>query len=561
MRIAFAGLLLATTCCAPVWAAEFSPASKIDAVTVFLQGADVERLVVVDLPVGDHSIILKDLPANLDQRSIRVEGTGNGPLAIASVDTRSVYTGTAEIDKARISLEQQISALQTERAALDMTMADANHQRAFLLSLADKQLTPQSTTETLKGIDVTQLGGLIDLVGQRLGGLAKDIQQAQARQKDIDENVNDLLMRTQQLAPGNEYRTEVVVHVEAQKAMSGTLRVSYRVNEASWSPYYDARLTIDKASKLELVRRADVMQSTGENWNDVELTLSTARPSGQTAAPDLTEEEIAFAEELEKKKEALRRDKTIAESDDGLADMEQQISGKLDVAKPVAAPEVNDIAQKQAAIELAGFQANYVIASRVNVDNSGTSKKVRISSNAYDTALEAVTVPRLDGNAYLTAKFEIKGEGPQMPGAVNLYRDGIFVGQGYLPLLNPKEEAKLGFGVDDLIKVTRSEVKRLTGEEGIITSSNVDERSWDIVVKNLHDIAMPVTVVDRVPFATNSDIGVEEMPGMTAPASRNVDKKRGVMAWAFTLEPSAENTIKTGYKITWPEGMRVGMLD
>lgn len=568
-RLGLSALLLSSTFCVPAWAIELTPQSRIDAVTVYLQGADVVRAATVEIPAGEHQVILKDLPANIDPQSIRVEGAGEAgkAFAIASVDSRNLFVGSADLDTRRKALEAQIRALQDERMALDTVIGDANHQRSFLMGLADKQLTPQNTSETLKGIDVTQLAGLIDLVGQRLAGLARDIQQAQLKQRDIDEKVSDLGNQLAGLAPGNEYSTEVVVNVEAASAVSGTLKVSYRVNEASWSPYYDAKLAIGskgKASALELIRRAEVTQSSSESWDNVALTLSTARPSGSTAAPDIQEEEIHAALERARAQsmmESLNSPAMAPAPSELAADAVQQqfAGGKLDDKLKKA--EAIRAEQKQALVQMAGFQANYVIASRVTIDNSGQSKKVRISSSGHDAKLEAVAVPRLDPNAYLTASFEITGDGPQMPGAVNLYRDGVFVGQGYLPLLNPSETAKLGFGVDDLVKVERKEVKRLSGEEGIITSSNVEERAWDISVKNLHDIAMPVTVLDRTPFASLKDIEIVDMPGMTEPTERNVEKKRGVNSWAFTLEPKAENVLKTGYKITWPEGMQVGLVD
>ncbi len=56
MRVYFAVVLLATTCCSSGWAAEFSPSSRIDAVTVFPQGADVVRDVTFDIPAGSHSL-------------------------------------------------------------------------------------------------------------------------------------------------------------------------------------------------------------------------------------------------------------------------------------------------------------------------------------------------------------------------------------------------------------------------------------------------------------------------------------------------------------------------
>jgi uncharacterized protein (TIGR02231 family) len=564
-RLGLSALLLSSTFCVPAWSVEFTPLSTIDAVTVYLQGADVVRSTTVELPAGEHQVILRDLPASIDPQSIRVEGAGadGKSFAIASVDSRSLYIGSAELDARRKALEKQIQVLQDERMALDTVIADASHQRTFLISLADKQLTPQTTTETLKGIDVTQLAGLMDLVGQRLAGLAKDVQQAQLKQRDIDEKVSDLNSQMGQLAPGHEYRTEVVVNVEAEAAVAGKLKVSYRVNEASWSPYYDAKLAIGtkgKASALELIRRAEVLQSTSESWNNVALTLSTARPSGSTAAPEIQEEEIIAALERLRTLGALNEPASAPAPEMLAMDAAQEQAGgeRDDKLKKALAYRAE---QKQALIQMAGFQANYVIGTRVSIDNTGQSKKVRISSADHDAKLEAVTVPRLDPNAYLTASFEIKGDGPQMPGTVNLYRDGVFVGQGYLPLLNPTETAKLGFGVDDLVKVERKEVKRLSGEEGLLTSSNVEELAWDITVKNLHDIAMPVTVLDRTPFASVKDIEIEDIPGLTEPTERNVKKKRGVMSWAFTLEPKAENVLKTGYKITWPEGMQVGLVD
>jgi uncharacterized protein (TIGR02231 family) len=485
-----------------------------------------------------------------------------GALAVASVDSRNQFIGDADMDAKRKTLEDQIQSLMDERMTIDTTIADANHQRQFLLGLADKQLTPQSTTDTLKGIDVAQLTGLLDLVGVRLSGLAKTVQTAQLRQRAIDKSVQELSAKIAELAPGQQYQTEVVINVEASADIAADMRVSYRVNEAGWSPYYDAKLDLGSgstASVIDVIQRAEVTQSTGEVWNNVALTLSTARPSGATSVPDVNEEEVR-AWEPSQQEPVAAAPAADAEYDTrakGRADLEQLAEG---VPKPALKDKLVNL-QKQAVVEMAGFQASYKIETRVSVDNSGQSKKVRITSAQQEAKLEAISAPRIDPAAYLTAKYTMKGAGPQLAGPVNLYLEGTYVGQGYLPLLNPGEEAKLGFGVDDQIKITRKEVKRLSGEEGIISSSNVEERAWDIAIENLHDIAMDVTIMDRVPFASQKDIEISEIPGMTAPTVRDVDKKRGVHAWTQTLDLKAKADIKTGYRITWPQGMQVGQVD
>ena len=105
----------------------------------------------------------------------------------------------------------------------------------------------------------------------------------------------------------------------------------------------------------------------------------------------------------------------------------------------------------------------------------------------------------------------------------------------------------------------RAEVKRNSGTEGIISTSNVQELAWDISVKNLHDVVIPVTVIDRKPFSTQTDITVESLADMTAPSATDFEKKRGVLAWNFDLEPKAEKDIKTGYKVTAPQAVHISM--
>ena len=557
MRLTFATFFLVTTCLSTGFAADLKTNSHVDAVTVYPSGAEVTRVAEAHLMAGETTLILEGLPGELDAQSIRVDGSGGAGVEIASVDSRLIYVSTAAGEAARVRIEKQIEALQDERRALDQTVSDAEYQKRLLLSLADKQLETSSGDDKVKRIDATQLGGLLDLVSVKLGAISKIIHEAQIRQRNIDKQVNDLSNEMAGIAPSQVSKMQVAVHLTAPAETDGTFKVKYRIGNAGWAPFYDARLMTpdkDQKSKIEIVRRAEVMQSSGESWDNVALTLSTARPLGATSAPELWEQEIQIyrplADKMKKEMDALGGADSSANEAVPASPKVQELAGL--VAR-------SDGEQKQALIEIAGFQALYGIQGRVSVDNSGTSKKVRISTDNFDAALNAIAVPKIDPSAYLTASFTIKGEAPMLPGTVNLYRDGVFMGQGALPLLSPDEEAKLGFGADDLIKVKRTEVKRKTGEEGIITSSNVEERAWDIVVKNLHDVALPVTVFDQVPFSTSEDVLVQSMATMTPPTEKDFEKRRGVMAWKFDLQPKAEETIKFGYKVTWPQNFQVGM--
>jgi uncharacterized protein (TIGR02231 family) len=557
MKLTLTMLLLTATSLTVAEAATYPLDAKIDAVTVFPEGADVFRAGGLLLPAGEHQLVLKNLPGDIDPSSIRVEGLAGEDVEIASVDLKPMVADLPDAN--RKVLEAQVETLGQERMLLDQAIADYATQRQFLLSMAEKQVTP--APDTVKPIDGVAIGGLMDVVGQRLQFIAKESHAARLRQVAIDKEVVELQRKLAIAAPNAQSLAEVTINVAATRETQAQFKVGYRVWQAGWQPLYDAKLKIaakaGEASDLEIVRRAAVTQSTAESWDGVQLTLSTARPNGATTAPEVEEEELRVEEpELATKRKQM---------------LEQTLSdagGEQDAAAPSIMPAeaelpkpMKGIQQSQATMELAGFQANYVIAGRVSVDNSGQNKRVRIASENLKAKLETVVSPRLDLAAYLTASFALTKEGPLLPGQVNLYRDGTYVGQGSLPLLNPGQDATLGFGADDLIVVERKEVKRLSAEEGILTSSNTEERSWDIVVKNLHTDKTQVTVVDRMPFSAREDVTVEPLRDQTPPTLKDYKKRRGVMAWTLDIDSKGEKTVRTGYKITMPEKLKIGLAE
>jgi uncharacterized protein (TIGR02231 family) len=110
--------------------------------------------------------------------------------------------------------------------------------------------------------------------------------------------------------------------------------------------------------------------------------------------------------------------------------------------------------------------------------------------------------------------------------------------------------------VDDSIRVKHAVAEDKRGETGIISTSKTDIRSYRITVKNLHQRSIQVSVLDQIPVSQNADIAVE-LTGKTAPTKRDVDSKRGVLAWELKLEPAEERTIEFGYRATWPAAKKV----
>jgi uncharacterized protein (TIGR02231 family) len=554
MRLLIA-LCLVPAIAAGAHAAEVKGASRIDAVTVYPSGAEVTRIGKVKVDAGEHTLLFADLPANAVSSSIRVEGKATGKLQIGSVDTRSV--SVPRVDDAvaaseRRRVEDTIETLKDEKAALQASVVAAETQKRLIDNLTQLPTRPIPAHDASTQPDWGQLFGLI---GERAAQAQKAILDAQIKIRGVERQIKDQEGKLASLAPTQQARTEVKVSVNAGGPLEADIVIRYQVRNASWTPFYDARLTTGtkaQAPKLALVRRASIQQRTGETWDNVALSLSTARPAAGTAAPLLTAMIVDYESDVPPPpprpapaSSGLRNAVPLATR--GLNDDERADRATAEV---VAAEE------SRARIEVQAFQAIYSIAGRVTVPETGETKRVQIDDMDLDPALTVRAVPKRDQKAYLYARITVGRGTPLLPGQVSLFRDTTFVGNGHLPLLAPGEEHELGFGIDDAIRVRYAIAEEKRGETGIITSSKTDSRGYRIMVKNLHERAIPLTVLDQIPVSQNADIKVE-LTGKTAPSRRDVDDKRGVLAWDMTLGPDEERVIEFGYRTTWPAAKKV----
>ena len=556
MRMLIA-LCLLPAIAAGAHAAEIKGTSRLDAVTVYPSGAEITRVGRVKLEPGEHTLLFAELPANAVSSSIRVEGKATGRLEIGSVDTRSVSVPRADEAAAtteRRRVEDAIEKLKDDKAVLQASVTAAETQKRLIDNLTQ---LPTRPAPAATGVAAPQpdWGQLFGLIGERAAEAQKTILETQVKMRDVDRQIRDLEGKLASLAPTRQARTEVKVSVNAGAPLEADIVIRYQVRNASWTPSYDARLTTGtktQAPKLALVRRASIQQRTGEVWDNVALALSTARPAAGTSAPLLSAMIVDYESDTPPPPPAPR----VAPLSSGLRNAPQATRGVNDDerADRVAAEVVAE--EARARIEVQAFQAIYAIAGRVTVPETGETKRVQIDEMQLDPALAVRAVPKRDQKAYLYARITVGRGTPLLPGQVSLFRDTTFVGNGNLPLLAPGEEHELGFGIDDAIRVRYAIAEEKRGETGIITSSKTDTRSYRITVKNLHERAIPLTVLDQIPVSQNADIKVE-LTGKTAPARRDVDDKRGVLAWDMTLTPDEERIIEFGYRTTWPAAKKV----
>lgn len=553
MRIAVAVVILGGLATA-ARAADVSATSTIDAVTVFLSGAEVTRQAKVKLEKGEHTVILSDVPSGAVPGSIRVEGKATGKLDISSVDTARKYLQREEsraADEERKKLEDEIESLRDQRASLEAQHQAAETQKALIANLA--QLPSRPPPAASIGAAPEDWGRVLALIAQGTSEAGRLQLDAQVKMREIDRRIMDIENKLTQLAPPKTEQTEVRVNVAAESALDADLTVRYQIARAGWTPIYDARLataTKTDPAKLSLSRRALIQQRSGEDWTDVALQLSTARPSDGAAAPNIDTQIVDFEPEVKAPPAPAPMAKARRlqqESADAMADRDALGAAAPEMAANVAAP----VEEQLATLTEAPFEATFAVAGKTSVPGNGDAKRVLLAEDALEPALSTRTAPKVDTNAYLYAKFKLLKGTPLLPGRAYLFRDGTFVGSNDLPLLAPGVEHDLGFGIDDQIKVKYIVLEEKRGETGLISTSRVDSRNFRVTVKNLHERAIDIKVVDRIPVSKNQDIKVE-YSGKATPSTEALNDRRGVIAFDAKLEPDEEKALEYGYRVSWP---------
>jgi uncharacterized protein (TIGR02231 family) len=544
-------VVVAASAAAPMRAADLDASSTIDAVTVYPDGASVTRVITIDLPAGDNTLVTKDFPLGLDASSLRVEGEAATKLVIGAIDAKppraAPPVNLPEIDK-------RIEALNDDRADLDGAIAAAAARRKFAERFAEA--SPAGLGEKGEARPIAEWRTAFAAVSEEVAAADAAIREAERKQRDIDREIERLEADRAAKPPS---KLEVRIDLAADAPARATLKVTYAVRNARWVPLYDARLdtgTKDRKPALELIRRADITQTTGEDWPNVALAVSTVRMARGGSAPDLNPLVVQYPL---------------------LPPSPQLLSSVAESPRPRGMPAPSPAAEfmakraeeQQASTEASPFQVTFKIPGRVSVGtNEGAkeggkegAKALRISTAAIAPDLIIRAAPVLDPTAFLEASFTQGEDAPLLPGRVAIYRDGMFVGLSRMAAASKDETVRLGFGADDKVKIERSVVRRNEGSAGlIVTTSKTDERAFKTSVRNGHEFPVKIAITDQLPVSENDDIQVEMLPSTTTPTATNLRDKRGVLEWAFEAKPGEVKDIAFAWRVRWPKDKGIVMI-
>lgn len=551
---AFAALLSSSA-----WAADLVIDPIVDAVTIYPSGATVSELAEVSLPEGLSTLVIENFPQFVDASTLRATGNFTGTVTVLSINSRETdeELSTPQIDE----LQEQRDTLQDQKGVLGDELRSAQARLKLVEDFARQ--APRGFTEALaEGADaLAEWQTALDAIQSGQTTALGDIRRLHKRIADLNERTGELQDQIaelqQDLSPLN-----VLVNVSSEGAAEGILQINYQTSLASWSAGYDALLDTNegKNAKLDLVQLASVTQHTEQDWNDIQLILSTTQPARGTSAPSLSTLQVfepvsrGLDTNINADQERLRGGIDDRFSDAPAAvpsrsQMKLDVAGNVLVQSRVLSEQVN---QRTADTDVGRFKASFVIPGRVSISGDGAEQRLTLARHSVSPELLGVAVPSVQPVAFLHAQIKNDTGSALLGGNLSAYRDGTFMGRTWFNAMAVGDERSLGFGPDDKVSVTYVTEDRQVAQQGIISSERTDTRRYVTKVTNNHDEAIRVRIVDRQPFSEDETIRVERLSSSTAPSEENVKDQRGILAWSFEYAPAETRDIRFDYRVTWP---------
>lgn len=587
-------VFVSTVCLAfPAFADDIKVESEIKSATVYSDRATVTRTATVQIPAGAHNLVFSGLPMKIFTNSLRIGGTAQASVTFGALSHKTetsedfVVAGVQALADRKQEIVNTINLYQVERSAL----AEAN---SFITNWA-KQANAKDDGDDATPLDlnpekwIAASDGLsAKMLANMKAQLALDLKIAEENKKleKIDADLNQFLSDQKQ-------SYTVTVPFESDKPASLNVELSYQIADVGWQPTYDARLDVE-SKKLELVQYGSVWQQTGEEWNGIELSLSTAQPSRGASLPQLNpiwlslydrdrilpmasaisappgtaEASPAYVAAVEQKREeeldrALRTgDSTMPVPIEAPTDR-LQIPGEMDGEDPLhrwRRMQEQRVRQAGAApvsvqMNTSGFIGEYKVTGPATVKPDGTQAKLQIAQLENDAALFVKILPQVSTDGFMVAKFTLKGDAPILPGTLSLFRDGAFIGQDQVPaIIRPGEEGEMSFGVDDAVKVKRDILKDEAAQTGLIAMSKVIERNFVTEIQSYHKQDIQIEVMEMVPASKDETILVEILKDKTTSGFETDYKNvKGTTRWTSVIKPQQKAEVNLGWKVSWPK--------
>ncbi|MBU0983730.1 MAG: mucoidy inhibitor MuiA family protein [candidate division Zixibacteria bacterium] len=560
----------------PALAGEHVVNAPIGRVTVYSDRALVVRTVELDLQAGEQSIKVENLLQYLDPTSLRASVSGVPGIAMLGLTHESVHhteaiqSKTAEFD--RLIEEMELVTIKAVEDRRDVLTA----QKKLLTSIGEAATREMGDDIAKGGLQIQQWEGAYSFVGQHLTAVTDSLRLVGVELRALTKQLDKLKAERSQ-AGANVTNMSVTAQADLRLEQPGklTLELEYVVGGASWVPVYTARLN-QNGDTTAFGYHAMVQQETGEDWDDVRLTLSTARLSHGTG-PDTPEPWVLRVYDVPQVLARTKGGAQYAPSQgysssqsvqnvdallEHVAGIETDTEGEV-IVRGGRAAEVAymvDGVPITAALSQNAYTTSFEIQRRETIPSGDRTVRTTIAEYRLPVVTEFVCRPKISEGVYRQVTLTNSSDALLIPGEVAISTMNDFVGSGYINrVINAGDTCKLMFGLDDAFTVKRRVLDREKdanntsfwgGDAGTKVRQTVE-----IKLTNTGRRARTVIVEEALPISQDKRVKVKFGDIVPKPAFET--ESENVATWRVLIPAGGETTIVVPYKIEYPDDVAV----
>ena len=584
----------------------FSADEKITAIaqlksaTVFKSGAELTHTTNANLKQGMSELLIENIANQIDINSIQIK-TANA-VTLMGVEFSNNYLASTEKSPRIKMLEDSIQKLQSERDKL-YTATETNNE-LFQVLKSNRDLKGTQT-----GMSVTELAKLMDYYKTKMQELQEIKTSLSDRMRKIDEQKAKL---QNQLNEENSKNTSQAGRLILQLSVAITgkydFTISYIANNAYWTPYYDVRVD-DIKSPLQLITKAKITQTTGIDWKQVKLSLSTSLPSQWGNAPILSAWYLAYInpmvymrgntavmnsiqpmmksqsleEDLAKKTYDLkiRGKSSINNSNEPLYIVNGAEMSKEEFSN-IASSDIKsvNVLKDANATSIYGAKGNngvIVVTLKEGMDDyvtitdntlnlafdidlpydvptNGKAQTATIATNEIAATYKHYAVPKLDNDVYLLAEIPDWEKLNLMPAEANIIFEGTYVGKSFIDPNNTTDTLNFTLGRDKRVVVKRNKLTDFSSVK-FWGSNKLQQFTYEITIKNTKKEAIDLLLKDQYPLTTNKEIEVE----LISNGGAEVNTDLGILNWQLKLAAGETKKIRFSYSAKYPKDKQINI--
>ena len=491
--------------------------TTVTSVKIYRSGADIVRRGQAEVREGENLLKIAGLTRSTDNNTVRLFF----PEGVRLLDLRFNLDAASEENKPSDEIQEKLDALKKKIEIKAM-------QGSLWQENGDFSSRIQQNMEEMEAY--------ILKLPERLGQVQQELMEMEKEQKALEKELSE--------ASRKESLPVIEALVDAPAAGPCPFEVHAYEQNAGWNSVYE--IHTDAKNPMNLRMRAQIRQNSGEDWENVSVSLLTGKASGGSL-PVLPSIFLNIREE--------------AAASGMFMGSAMRMSASADMAMPpmaMASAAMGNTAKlarvetEEATVSSEETMETYLLPAAKTIPSGASGTMADLQQFELPCEYRLASVPKLDSSAYLIATIKTKDIPPVVSGTAKIYLSDIYTGTTSLQPDLTKESSDITLDQDESIRLRRIEKSKKTSGS-VIKGTKSTEYVYEITANNTKDTPVTLNIQDHIPVSQDKTITVDLLSSDKA----EFDAATGFLTWKIALAPREAKALSFSYRVTWPKDKKL----